>query len=60
MIGLFSFEIAGGEEEVIVDLDRGEVREKLVKKIDSRDGDSADFNFVGGVFGDKLLGVDDF
>ncbi len=59
MIRLFFGEVAGGEEEVVVDLDRGELREFLIKEVDGGDGGGADFDFVGRVFGEELSGVDE-
>lgn len=56
---MFFGEVAGGEEEVVVDLDRGELREFLIKEVDGGDGGGADFDFVGRVFGEELSGVDE-
>ncbi len=59
VIGLLFGEVAGGEEEVVVDLDRGELRKFLMKEVDGGDGGGADFDFVGGVFGEELPSVDE-
>lgn len=59
MVGLFLWEAAGGEEKIIVDLDGRELGEFIMEEGDGRDGGGADFDFVGGVFRDELLGVDE-
>lgn len=57
---MFLGKIAGGEEEIIVNLDGRELGEFVMEEGDSGDGGGADFDFVGGVFGEELLGVDEF
>lgn len=59
VIVLLFGEVARGEEEVVVDLDSGELREFLMEEVDGGDGGGADFDFVGGVFGEELLSVDE-
>jgi hypothetical protein len=59
VIVLLFGEVAGGEEEVVVDLDRGELRKFLMKEVDGGDGGGADFDFVGGVCGEEVLSVDE-
>lgn len=56
---MFLGEVAGGEEKVVVDLDWGELREFVVEKGDGGDGGSADFDFVRGIYGNEMQGVDE-
>ena len=58
MVGLLFGEVAGGEEEVIVDFDGGELGKFIVEEVDGGNGGGADLDFVRGVFGDELFGVD--
>lgn len=57
---MFLGKIAEGEEEIIVDLDGRELGKFVMEEGDSGDGGGADFDFVGGVFGEELFGVDEF